>query len=354
METLAALNLADVISPIVSILYVAIGLGLVIFFHELGHFAVAKWCGVHVERFSIGFGPIIWSRQKGETEYAVSAIPFGGYVKMLGQDDLDPNQMADGAIAQNPRSYSAKSVPQRMAIIAAGVTMNVITGLLFFAVAFRLGVLTPPATVGAVVPGSSAWKAGLKRGDDITHVDGSQVKSFMDLTLSVALSSYDIVVEGVRTDETPFKTRVTPDASGNRRTIGVVPVMGLELNVPPDAEYGPTSPGLPGSQADPSFKAGDLIRSVGGEAVSEFAELAELLAKRRDEDLEFIVDRTDENGQVSSVSTTVSARRFHSLGLWMDIGGIVAIRENSPLQPGSRSMTRSRVWAAWTWEPRST
>jgi len=103
----------------VQILYAAIGLGLVIFFHELGHFAVAKWCNVFVERFSIGFGPILWSFKKGETEYALSAIPFGGYVKMLGQDDMDPSQLTAEEIALDPRSYSAKNVPQRMAIISA-------------------------------------------------------------------------------------------------------------------------------------------------------------------------------------------------------------------------------------------
>ncbi len=82
-------------------LAVLIGIGLVIFFHELGHFAVAKWCDVYVERFSIGFGPILWSRKYGETEYALSAIPFGGYVKMLGQDDLDPSQFTS---EESPRT----------------------------------------------------------------------------------------------------------------------------------------------------------------------------------------------------------------------------------------------------------
>src|SRR5688500_8976578 len=112
---------------LLNILTVALGLGLVIFFHELGHFAVAKWCDVNVEWFSIGFGPILLSRKWGETEYALSAIPFGGYVKMLGQDDVDPSQQTSEEVAQDPRSYTAKSVPQRMAIISAGVTMNIIT-----------------------------------------------------------------------------------------------------------------------------------------------------------------------------------------------------------------------------------
>jgi membrane-associated protease RseP (regulator of RpoE activity) len=79
------------------------GAGLVIFFHELGHFAVAKWCDVNVERFSIGFGPILWSFKRGETEYALSLIPFGGYVKMLGQDDMDATQMTNEEIAQDPQ-----------------------------------------------------------------------------------------------------------------------------------------------------------------------------------------------------------------------------------------------------------
>src|ERR1700687_1547861 len=114
---LAALNLAPLLAKAMSILLVLVGIGLVIFFHELGHFAVAKWCDVFVERFSIGFGPILWSRKYGETEYALSAIPFGGYVKMLGQDDMDPSQLTSEELAKAPRSYSAKSVSQRMAII---------------------------------------------------------------------------------------------------------------------------------------------------------------------------------------------------------------------------------------------
>ena len=78
-QLVAAIDLGGLFTKILNVLSVALGLGLVIFFHELGHFAVAKWCNVHVERFSIGIGPILWSRQKGETEYALSALPFGGY-----------------------------------------------------------------------------------------------------------------------------------------------------------------------------------------------------------------------------------------------------------------------------------
>ncbi|MFN5533949.1 MAG: site-2 protease family protein, partial [Planctomyces sp.] len=136
---LAAGAVWSVLGELQTILAVVFGLGMVIFFHELGHFAVAKWCNVHVERFSIGIGPIIWSHQRGETEYALSVLPLGGYVKMLGQDDMDPNQMTSSEIAENPRSYSSKTVPQRMAIISAGVLMNVATGFLFFAIGYWNG-----------------------------------------------------------------------------------------------------------------------------------------------------------------------------------------------------------------------
>ena len=161
MEILA-FDMSVLLTKALHILYVALGLGLVIFFHELGHFAVAKWCGVFVERFSIGFGPILCSFKKGDTEYALSLIPFGGYVKMLGQDDMDPSQLTTEEIAQDPRAYSSKNVPQRMGIISAGVIMNVITGMLFFGLAFRFGVESSPAQVGHAVVGKPAWEKGIR------------------------------------------------------------------------------------------------------------------------------------------------------------------------------------------------
>ena len=109
-QMIAATEFSAVFTKILNVLSVVLGLGLVIFFHELGHFAVAKWCNVHVERFSIGIGPIFWSRQKGETEYALSVLPFGGYVKMLGQDDMDPNQMTSSEIRSEERRVGKECV----------------------------------------------------------------------------------------------------------------------------------------------------------------------------------------------------------------------------------------------------
>jgi len=176
---------------------VAAGLGFVVFVHELGHFLVAKACGVKCEKFYVGFdwfpiqkiGPItipraIFRKQWGETEYGIGILPLGGYVKMLGQDD-DPRNaeaeaertkvLAEGTAAEgltpdktiegtdgkyilDPRSYPAKSVPARMAIISAGVIMNLIFGVLLGTLAYAIGVPETPAIIGGTSPGSPAWQ----------------------------------------------------------------------------------------------------------------------------------------------------------------------------------------------------
>ena len=187
----ASFLLALSLDSVLNVLYVAMGIGLVIFFHELGHFAVAKWCDVNVERFSIGFGPVLWRIKRGETEYVLSAVPFGGYVKMLGQDDIDPSQLSSEEIAEDPRSYSAKPVASRMAIISAGVIMNVITGFFFYAGAYVLGIESAQPVVGVLEVGMPAWEAGIQHGDKITRVNGDSISSFEDIVLSVALSRKD-------------------------------------------------------------------------------------------------------------------------------------------------------------------
>src|SRR5215213_6712130 len=126
-------------------LKVVIGLGLVIFIHELGHFAAAKWCDVHVKTFSIGFGPAVpfCSYKWGETTYMIGIIPLGGYVSMVGEGESGEN---DEEVEEDPRSFKKKSIWQRMVIISAGVIMNVILGMACFVAAYLHGVQEKPAT----------------------------------------------------------------------------------------------------------------------------------------------------------------------------------------------------------------
>jgi regulator of sigma E protease len=164
---------------------VALGLSAVIFIHELGHFLVAKWCDVHVQTFSIGFGPALpgCSYKWGETTYKLALFPLGGYVKMVGEGGENDEEDTD------PRSYKNKTVGQRMAIISAGVIMNIIFGLVAFIAAFKIGVPQRAPVVGVVEAGGPAWVNGVRTGDVLEEVDGVTHPYFEDLKVKVMLSS---------------------------------------------------------------------------------------------------------------------------------------------------------------------
>ncbi len=356
-EIFAATDLSAVFTKLLNILSVVLGLGLVIFFHELGHFAVAKWCNVHVERFSIGIGPILWSRQKGETEYALSALPFGGYVKMLGQDDMDPNQMTSSEIAENPRSYSAKSVPQRMAIISAGVIMNVITGFLFFSTCYFFGVYEPSPVVGSVIPGFPAWQAGIRPGDRITAINGEAIRSFSDLQEAVILSSGDVALEGMHDDGTSFSEVLTPLKSSPGRSVGIRPGATTAIADIIEKPELISDAGLPLEKASEEFLPGDKIIALrpsplatetpadAAAAVAEkpgdavrpmlFSELRYVTARDADRELIYTVERHDKDAEgkksktAKMVEITVPPSEIRSIGLWMAMGPIKAIQKNS-------------------------
>src|SRR3954447_20725081 len=162
------------LTNVLAIAALVFGFGFVIFFHELGHFLAAKWVGIRVEQFAVGFGQAICSWRKGfgfalgssarryeelagrgeaanvgETEYRLNWIPLGGYVKMLGQDDLNPN-----AVVNDPRAYNMKPIGKRMVIVSAGVIMNIILAIIGFSILFKMGFDVPPPVVGQVYPNS--------------------------------------------------------------------------------------------------------------------------------------------------------------------------------------------------------
>src|SRR5207253_7829078 len=142
-----------------TLLSFGVALGVLVFVHELGHFMVAKRLGILVERFSIGFGPVLFSRRWGETEYAVSAVPLGGYVKMLGEDDEEE------ARANPERAFSTQPVGRRAAIVFAGPAMNFVFAFLAYAALFATVGVDMPSTearVGGVSAGLPAERAGLR------------------------------------------------------------------------------------------------------------------------------------------------------------------------------------------------
>jgi regulator of sigma E protease len=198
---------------------VALGIGLVIFVHELGHFLAARWCGVRVETFSLGFGPKLFGWKRGPTTYQVALVPLGGYVKMAGEE------VAPGRPA-GPDELPSKSVGQRFLIFSGGVIMNVIFALIVFPIILMVGVPMPAPLVGMVEPGGPAWHAGIPVGARITAVNGIEVKSFNDIAMGVALGSPEFTdVTYSVGGESTHTARLTPkyDQEMGIYTIGVRP-----------------------------------------------------------------------------------------------------------------------------------
>ena len=172
-----------------SVAKMVIGLSFVIFIHELGHFAVAKWCDVHVVTFSIGFGPAIpgCKFKWGETTYLLGLVPLGGYVQMVGQVDGDESE--DEEARDDPRSYKNKTVWQRMAIISAGVLMNVLLALVCFIIVYTIpGRNRASAVMSEIDSGSPAYVKGLRTGDVIDQIGSAKDPYFEDLQLAVLFS----------------------------------------------------------------------------------------------------------------------------------------------------------------------
>ena len=190
-----------------SIISFIIVLGVLIFVHELGHFLTAKLFGIGVLKFSLGFGPKLIAKRYGETEYLISALPLGGYVKMVGEQ---PNE--EVSAEQTQQSFSAKAVWKRFLVVLAGPLSNLICAVFIFAVVTLItGIPHPlPSTeIGQITPGSPAEKAGFKVGDVIEAIDGKAITSWQEvseiikngggkaLTLSVKRGDTVIAVQGV-------------------------------------------------------------------------------------------------------------------------------------------------------------
>jgi regulator of sigma E protease len=168
-----------------SIIAAVVGLGVLIVFHEFGHFLLAKLSGVGVLTFSVGFGPKLWVKKKGETEYALSAFPLGGYVKMVGEDPEEEVKAVD-----LERSFAHKSLLKRTAIVAAGPGFNLLLAVFLLMIVFLFyGVPVLSNLIGAVEPESPAAQAGLQKGDRIVAVDGQAVTAWDDLSSNIKQSA---------------------------------------------------------------------------------------------------------------------------------------------------------------------
>src|SRR5215472_15662846 len=209
-------------------------LSIVVFFHELGHFLVARRCGVRVLTFSIGFGPeLVGFNDRYDTRWKISAVPLGGYVKFFGDENAAsvPDQAAIAAMTEEERreSFVDKSVAERAAIVVAGPIANFILAVVIFAAVFMIfGKQITSARVDAVQPDSAAAAAGFRPGDLVVEIDGRPIESFTDMQRIVGVSagqSLDITIDrgGARTTLKAVPTlREVKDPFGGVHRMGVL------------------------------------------------------------------------------------------------------------------------------------
>ena len=191
----------------VSIFSLIIVLGVLIFFHELGHFLVARLLGVGVEKFSLGFGPKLVGKTIGITEYRISAIPLGGYVKMVGESpdsELDPSDI--------PVSFTHKHVFKRILIVAAGPLFNILLALVIFFGIFQIsGLLILKPGIGEVNEGTPAFMAGLKKDDLVVSIDGVDISSWEDMANAIMESKGKTLAISVLRGDTILTKDVAPE-----------------------------------------------------------------------------------------------------------------------------------------------
>lgn len=193
-----------------------VGLGLLIVIHEFGHFLFAKLSGVGVLTFSVGFGPKIWTKKMGETEYALSAFPLGGYVKMVGEDPGEEVQPAD-----IERSFAHKRLLQRIAIVAAGPGFNLLLAVVLLAIVFLFyGVPVLSNQVGGVEPGSPAELAGIQKGDVIAALNGRAVSGWEELSKGIKQSEGKPLIVQVRREAKDMTLTVQPTKKESRNIYG--------------------------------------------------------------------------------------------------------------------------------------
>lgn len=276
-----------------NVLAVIVVLGLLITFHEFGHYWVARRCGVRVLRFSVGFGKPIWSRvDRHGTEFALAAIPLGGYVKMLDEREAPvPDEQLDEA-------FNRKTVWQRIAIVAAGPLANFLLAIVAYWALFVAGTTTVAPLVGDIAPDSPAANSGLQSGQEIVAVQGNAVRSWDEINLrligligasgELTLTARDDADSTSREFRLPVDNYlVRQDPPQPLATLGITP-------------WQPRFPAVLGqvvdgeAAAEAGLESGDEIQAVNGVAIDEWMDFVSVVRASPGEALELIVARGNE------------------------------------------------------------
>jgi regulator of sigma E protease len=280
-------------------------LGVLIFVHELGHFLAARRVGVRVLTFSLGFGPKILKFTRGDTEYCISAIPLGGYVKMAGENPDDPR-------SGKPDEFLSKTKWERFQILIMGPLMNIVLAVVVSAIVLAQGAEVQafrdePPVIGSVMPGSPGERAGLKRGDRILTVSEKQVDTWEDLLLAIATKPEREVRLTVLSDGQARSVSVRPTAEGKYEigNIGVLP----DIN-PIVASI------VPGDVAEKAgLMKGDVILALDGERMVTRTQLIDAIAKSGGKEVDLTIQRGGETMHIRATPQDRGDRAM--LGLYL-------------------------------------
>ncbi len=250
-------------------------LSVLVIIHEFGHYAVAKLGGIGVERFSVGYPPRLFGIQIGETDYCVSAIPFGGYVKLTGQEDFGKEEDND----LGPRDYRGKPVALKIAVLVAGSLMNIVAAVVIFIFLFVInGIPESSKIIGFVEPGSLAEKMGLRNGDEIVSVQGNEIERMEEILLPLFTEdSVTITVSNLEQVRTLTASRRLEQGED----FGVLPYI--------DAIVGTVLSGSPAEKA--GFQPYDIISSINGEHVNGWYHMSKIVRANPDNEMTFTLTR---------------------------------------------------------------
>lgn len=258
-----------------TIILAILALGFLIFIHELGHFFAAKRCGIRVEKFSIGFGPRLFGFRRGETDYCISALPFGGFVKMAGESP-DEQKGEEGEFASAP-------VGHRIIVAIAGPAMNIILGVILFSFVYLIGLdhgtmwlmemligrSDRQAQIGLVGDDSPAKRGGIEPGDTIVSIDDRKIKNWQDFNTTILTNPDEELKVIVSRDGQPKTLYVTPK-SLDRRGIGQIRVSARQSAIVESIAEGSAA-------AQAGVQAKDLIKSINGRKIYHVPEFGSVI-----------------------------------------------------------------------------
>ncbi|MFH1624292.1 MAG: RIP metalloprotease RseP [Pseudomonadota bacterium] len=204
----------------VTIVAAIVLLGVLIFIHELGHFIIAKISGVGVLKFSLGFGPKILSKKIGETEYLLSAVPLGGYVKMVGEEPGEEESDQELSEEDLAKSFSHKSLLKRTGIVIAGPLSNIVFAAIVLSVIYMRGVPILTTEIGDIAKGAPAYEAGMLKGDEIIAIDGEKVSRWEELTKTIQGSKGEELLIKVKRDDRYYEARIKAKLSVHKNLFG--------------------------------------------------------------------------------------------------------------------------------------